>query len=193
MVTSSNNDYDYYYSSSSSEEDSKTYVAKARAKKDHVKEMKQNMPLNDRKVTHDELLKRKAEDEALADYRQRRDRFQRRQLAAEEKLRSCTDDVASDASEDEPVWVPRERKIKPHRRTREIERLVEADLEAERKEEEYWDMMYSDPDERPYFLDGPNSDSEEEPDEDSLKDNNDDESDNSDKYDDSDESDASND
>ncbi|XP_026396133.1 myb-like protein V [Papaver somniferum] len=152
MVTSSSMDYDYYYSSSSPEEDSKNFVAKARAKTDNVKEMKHNMPLSDRKVTRDELLKRKVEDETLADYRQRRDRFQRR---------------------------------------REIERLVEANLEAEHKEEEYWDMMYSDPDERPDFVNGSNNDSEEETDEDSSKDNNDDKSSNSDKSDDSDESDAS--
>ncbi|XP_026399663.1 uncharacterized protein LOC113295547 [Papaver somniferum] len=153
MVTSSSSDYDYYYSSSSFEEDSKTSVAKARSKTDHVKEMKQSMPLNDRKVTRDELLKRKADDEVLADYRQRRDRFQRRKLTAEEKLRSRADGVASesDASEDEPV----------------------------------------DPDERPDFVNIPNNDSEEEPDEDSSKYN--EESDNSDKSDDSDEYDASDD
>ncbi|XP_026459919.1 uncharacterized protein LOC113360648 [Papaver somniferum] len=105
MVTSSSSGYDYYYSSSSLEEDSKTFVAKSRAKTDHVKEMKHNMFLNDHKVTRDELLKRKAEDETLANYRQRRDRFQCRKLAAEEKLRSHADGVASDsdASEDEPV------------------------------------------------------------------------------------------
>ncbi|XP_026450624.1 uncharacterized protein DDB_G0283697-like [Papaver somniferum] len=137
----------------------------------------------------------KQEDETLADYRQRRGRFQRRRLAAEEKLRPHADGVASDsdASGDEPVWVLRECKIKPHRRTREIKRLVEDDLESEHKEEEYWDMMYIDTDEIPDFVNISNSDSKEETYEDSSKDNNDDESDNSDKSDDSDESDASDD
>ncbi|XP_026378174.1 glutamic acid-rich protein-like [Papaver somniferum] len=183
MTSSSRSDYDYYYSSSSSSEEySKTYAFKARAKmvqsSKNAKKVMNGIHLDHSKVTHDNFLKRKAEDEMLDDYRQERERFQRRKFTAEEKLRSRADGVASDsdASEDEPV---------------EIERLVEAELEAEREKEEYWDMMYIDPDERLDFINGPNSDSEGESDEDSSKDNNDDESDNSDKSD--DESDASDD
>ncbi|XP_026378665.1 glutamic acid-rich protein-like [Papaver somniferum] len=159
----------------------------------NAKKVMNGIHLDHSKASHDNFLKRKAEDEILAYYRQEMERFQRRKFAAEEKLRSCSDGVASDsdASEDETVWVPRERKIKPDRRTREIERLVEADLEAEREKEEYLDMMYSDLDERLDFINGPNSDSEGESDEDSSKDNNDEESDNSDKSD--DESDTSDD
>ncbi|XP_026459424.1 rRNA biogenesis protein rrp36-like [Papaver somniferum] len=89
---------------------------------------------------------------------------------------------------DEPVWVPRDLKIKPDRRTREIEKLVKADLEAEREKEEYWDSLYNDPEIHPDFVNGPDSDSDEEFEEDSASDD-DDESDNSDKSDNSDESD----
>ncbi|XP_026410354.1 nuclear polyadenylated RNA-binding protein 3-like [Papaver somniferum] len=85
------------------------------------------------------------------------------------------------AEEEEPVWEPRNHKIKPHRLTREIERLVEDDLEAGHKKEEYWDAMYNDPDEREDFGDDSNSDSEEEREEDSRKDDDgDEESDESD-------------
>ncbi|XP_026410741.1 glutamic acid-rich protein-like [Papaver somniferum] len=192
MVTpSSSSDYDYYYSSSSSEEDYKTSASKDRSKMDQSskdsKKFMNGIYLDHSKASHDNFLKIKVEDEILADYRQERERLQRRKFAAEEKLRSRVDgvDSDSDASEDEP------RKIKPNRRTKEIERLVEADREAEREKEEYWDMMYSDPDERLDFINGPNSDSEEESDENPSKDNNDDKSDNSEKSD--DESDASDD
>ncbi|XP_026420174.1 glutamic acid-rich protein-like [Papaver somniferum] len=195
MVTSnsSSSDYDYEYSSSSSDEDSKVpemkiSTTKSRAKMDHSAEMKCGVPLNNRRVTREELLKRKAEDDMLADRRQRRDQIQRQISAAEEKLQSRAEGVASDsdASEDEPVWVPPERKIKPDRRTREIERLVQIDLEAEREEEDYW--KYIDLDIHPDFVNSPNNDYDEELEEDSTKDD-DDESDDSDKSDDSDESD----
>ncbi|XP_026378680.1 glutamic acid-rich protein-like [Papaver somniferum] len=131
-------------------------------------------------------MKQKSEDDRMDDYRRRRDRVQRRVLAAEEKLRSRVEDIPSDsdASEDEPVWVPRDLKIKPDRRTRGIEKLVK----AEREKEEYWDSLYSDPEIHPDFVNGPDSDSDEEFEEDSAKDD-DDESDNSNKSDDSDESD----
>ncbi|XP_026459828.1 nucleophosmin-like [Papaver somniferum] len=66
--------------------------------------------------------------------------------------------------------------------------LVKADLEAEHKEEEYRDSLYSDPDIHPEFVNESDRDSDEELEEDSAKDD-DDESDNSDKSDDSDESD----
>ncbi|XP_026378360.1 nucleolar transcription factor 1-like [Papaver somniferum] len=137
----------------------------------------------DQEAARDMFLKIKAEDEMLADYRQRRDRLQRKRLAAEQKLQYRADGVASDsdAEEDEPIWEPRERKIKPHRLTREIELLVEADLEAECKKEEYWDAMYNDLDEKEDFGDYSNSDSDEEIEEDSTEDDDgDDESDESD-------------
>ncbi|XP_026378209.1 glutamic acid-rich protein-like [Papaver somniferum] len=182
--SSNSSDYDYYYSSSSSEEDSKASAAKARAN------VKHNTPLNDRRVTYDELMKKEAEDDRLDDYRRRKHEVRRRMLAAEEKLRSRADGVPSDsyASEDEPVWMPRDHKIKPDRRTREIEKLVQADLEAEREKEDYWEIMDNDHDIHPDFVNSSNDYSDEELEEDSAKDD-DDESDNSDKSDDSDESD----
>ncbi|XP_026435843.1 glutamic acid-rich protein-like [Papaver somniferum] len=133
------------------------------------------MPLNDWRVTYDELMKRKTEDDRLDDHQRRRDRVRCRVLAAEEKLQSRADGLPSDsdASKDEPV---------------EIERLVKSNLEAERKEEEYQDSLYSDPDIHPDFVNGPDSDSDEELEEDSAKDD-DDEYDNSDRSDGPDESD----
>ncbi|XP_026383592.1 nucleolin 1-like [Papaver somniferum] len=145
MVTSSSSDY----SSSSSEEDSKHSAVKARAKTNHAEGMKHNAP--DRRVTYDELMKRKAEDDELDDRRRRRSRIQHRISAADERLQSRAEGVTS---EDEPVWVPLEREIKPDR----------------------------------HFVNNPDSDSDEELEENSAKDD-DDESDNSDKSDDSDESD----
>ncbi|XP_026454177.1 pheromone-processing carboxypeptidase KEX1-like [Papaver somniferum] len=66
--TSSSSDYDHEYSSSSSDEDSKVpemkiSTAESRAKMDHSAEMKCGVPLNNRRVTREELLKRKAEDD----------------------------------------------------------------------------------------------------------------------------------
>ncbi|XP_026378824.1 protein starmaker-like [Papaver somniferum] len=191
MVTSSSSsDYDYYHSSISSEEDSKAFAVKSRAKTNNDEKTKPSTPLNDRRVTYDDLMKRKTEDDKLDDHRRRRDRVRRKVLAAEEKLRSRTDGVPYDydASGDEPVWVPRDRKIKPDPRTREIERLVKTDLQAERKEEEYQDSLYNNSDIHPDFVNDSDSDFNEELEEDSAKDD-DDESDNSDKSDDSDESD----
>ncbi|XP_026417088.1 glutamic acid-rich protein-like [Papaver somniferum] len=170
MVTSSSSssDYDYEYSSSSSDKDSKVpemkiSIAESRAKMDHSAEIKCGVPLNNRRLQIS---------------------------SSEEKLQSRAEGVASDsdASEDKPVWVPLERKIKPDRRTREIERLVQADLEAEREEEDYWEMMYNDTDIHPEFVNSRKNDSDEELEEDSAK-YDDDESDNSDRSDDSDESD----
>ncbi|XP_026383591.1 glutamic acid-rich protein-like [Papaver somniferum] len=143
--------------------------------------MKHNAP--DRRVTYDELMKRKAEDDELDDRRRRRSRIQHRISAADERLQSRAEGVTS---EDEPVWVPLEREIKPDRRTGEIEKLVQADLEVEREEEDYWDDYELDI--HPDFVNNPDSDSDEELEENSAKDD-DDESDNSDKSDDSDESD----
>ncbi|XP_026451409.1 uncharacterized protein LOC113351682 [Papaver somniferum] len=191
MVTSSSSsDYDYYYSSSSSEEDSKAPAVKSRAKTNHAERTKPSTPVNDRRVTYDELMKRKTEDDKLDDHRRRRDRVRCRVLTSEEKLITRADGVPSDSDAlgDEPVWMPQDRKIKPDRHTRAIERLVKDDLEAEREEEEYQDSLYSDPDIHPDFVNDRDSDSDEELEEDSTKDD-DDESDNSEKSDDSDESD----
>ncbi|XP_026428855.1 ribosomal L1 domain-containing protein CG13096-like [Papaver somniferum] len=165
-------------------------MVKSRAKPNHAERTKPSTPLNDRRVTYDELMKRKTKDDKLDDHPRRRDRVRRRVLAAEEKLRSRADGVPSDsdASGDEPVWMTHDHKIKPDRRTREIRRLVKAELEAERREEEYQDSLYSDPDIHQDFFNGPDSDSDEELEEDSAKDD-DDESENSEKFGDSDESD----
>ncbi|XP_026377873.1 pheromone-processing carboxypeptidase KEX1-like [Papaver somniferum] len=148
--------------------------------------MKHNAP--DRRVTYDELMKKKAEDDELEDRRRRTALIQHRISAADERLQSRAEGVASDSyvSVDEPVWVPLEREIKPGRRTGEIEKLVQADLEVEREEEDYWDDYELDI--HPDFVYSPDSDSDEELEENSVKDD-DDESDNSDKSDDSDESD----
>ncbi|XP_026396074.1 glutamic acid-rich protein-like [Papaver somniferum] len=185
-IVSSSSDY----SSSSSEEDSRIPVAKTRAKTNHAEESKPSVPLNNRRVTYAELMKRKAEDDRMDDCRRRRDRVQRRMLTSEDKLRSRADGVTSDsdASEDESAWVPRDLKIKPDWSTREIEKLVKADLEAEREKEEDWYSLYNDPEIHLDFVNGPDSDSDEEFEEDSAKDD-DDKSDNSGKSDDSDESD----
>ncbi|XP_026395772.1 coiled-coil domain-containing protein 1-like [Papaver somniferum] len=191
MVTSSrSSDYDYEYSSSSSEEDfkvpeMKTSTTESHAKRDHSAEIKYDVPPINRRITQEELLKRKVEDDMLDDRQKRRDRIQRRISAAEENLQSRAEGVASDsdASEDEPVWVPAERKIKPDLRTREIERLVQDDLEAEREEEDYWEDYELDI--HPDFVNNPDNDSDEELEEDFAKDD-DDESDNSDDSDESD-------
>ncbi|XP_026458903.1 ribosomal L1 domain-containing protein CG13096-like [Papaver somniferum] len=192
MATSSNSDYDYDYSSSSSDEYSKVpevkiSAAESRAKMDQslkkAKEVINGMSLDQLKTACDRFSKRIAEDEIVAEYRGKRLQIQRRRLAAKEKLLSRPDGVASDsdAEEEEPVWEPREHKVKPHPLTREIEQLVEADLKAEREKEEYWDAMYSNPDEKEDFGEDSNSDSEEELEEDPMEDDDgDDESDESD-------------
>ncbi|XP_026417064.1 nucleolar transcription factor 1-like [Papaver somniferum] len=174
MVTSSSSDYDY--SSSSSEEYSKISAAKSRAK-----EIINSMPLDDLKVTRDELLKRKAREEIIADYREKRRRIQRKTLEAEEKLGSRPDGVASDsdAEEEEPVWEPMERRSKPYPPHKEIERLVKADLQDERDEEDHRDEIYGDLEEEKFP--SSDSDSEKESEEDSMNDDDDD-----DEYDDSD-------
>ncbi|XP_026383737.1 prothymosin alpha-A-like [Papaver somniferum] len=154
MVTSSSD-----YSSSSSEEDSKIYAVKARAKTDHDKEIINNMPLDELKVARDELLKRKSREEIVADYREKRP-------------------SDSDAEEEESIWEPMERRSRPYPPHREIERLVEADLQAERDEEDYWDGMYTDLEKE---FPSSDSDSEKESEEDSTEDDEDD-----DKSDDSD-------
>ncbi|XP_026447113.1 nucleolar transcription factor 1-like [Papaver somniferum] len=160
MVTSSSSDYDYDYSSSSSDEDSKApemkiFAAESRAKMDQplkkAKEAINGLYLDQLKTARDRFSKRKAEDEIVAEYREKRLRIKRRRLAAEEKLRSHPDGIASDS-----------------------------DVEEE-EPEEYWDAMYVDPDEREDFGDDSNSDSEEEIEEDSTEDDDgDDESDESD-------------
>ncbi|XP_026400000.1 protein bfr2-like [Papaver somniferum] len=176
MVTSSSD-----YSFSSSEEDSKNPVAKARANTDHAKNIINNMSLNEIKDARDELLKRKAREEIIVEYREKRRRIQRKTLEAEERLRSRPDGVASDsdAEEEEPVWEPMEHKSSPYPPHREIERHVKADLQAERDEEDYWDAINGDLVEEEFSsLD---SDSAKESEEDSSEnDDDDDESDDSD-------------
>ncbi|XP_026410349.1 uncharacterized protein LOC113305542 [Papaver somniferum] len=124
----------------------------------------------------------------MEDRRRRKDRIRRRIQAAEERHR-FVDGVPSDSDansyEEETVWVVRNYEIKPDRRTRELQRIakqVEAEYEAED------DSDSDDPSIHPDFINGRDSDSDKELEEDSAKDD-DDESDNSDKSDDSDESD----
>ncbi|XP_026400429.1 uncharacterized protein LOC113296337 [Papaver somniferum] len=105
------------HSSSSSEEDSKTSkpkmkisVAEARAKTDRSLKDANNiinsMSLDHMRTVHDGFLKREAEDEKLATYRQKRRRLQQTRLAAEDEIRSHAHGVASnsDAEEVEFVW-----------------------------------------------------------------------------------------
>ncbi|XP_026378394.1 nucleolar transcription factor 1-like [Papaver somniferum] len=59
------------------------------------------MPLKDLKVSRDELLKRKAREEIMDDYREKRRRIQRKILEAGEKLRSRPDGADLQAERDE--------------------------------------------------------------------------------------------
>ncbi|XP_026410842.1 ribosomal L1 domain-containing protein CG13096-like [Papaver somniferum] len=162
--TSSSSDY----SSISSDEDSKAYAAKLRAKMNYVEGAKASIPLNDLRISYEELMKRKAQDDEMEDRRRRKDRIRRRIQAAEERRR-FVDGVPSDsdanASEEE---------------------TIEAELEDEYEAED--DSDSDDPNIHPDFINGRDSDSDEELEEDSANDD-DDESHNSDKSDDSDESD----
>ncbi|XP_026417128.1 uncharacterized protein LOC113312602 [Papaver somniferum] len=166
------------------EEDFRPSTVKARAKENR------DAPADNRRVTYDELRKRKVEDDELEDRLRRRDRIERRIAAAEEKLysRVRVEGVSSDsdASEDESIWGSPEREIKPDRFTREIEKLSRANPEAEREEEAGWDAYEEDI--HPDFVNDPDSDADEEREED-LAEDDDDESDDSEKSDDSDESD----
>ncbi|XP_026450461.1 uncharacterized protein LOC113350528 [Papaver somniferum] len=158
-------------SSSSSDEDSKASAANSKAKTTHVEGTKSSIPMNSRRVTYAKLMKRKAETDEAEDRKRKKDRIRRKILAAEEWRRfvdGVPSDSDTDAYEEETTWVLPEYKIKPDRRTRE--------LEAEAKEDSDSDDPYTHPD----FINGPDSDSDEE--EDSEKDS-DDESDSSDESD----------
>ncbi|XP_026399372.1 glutamic acid-rich protein-like [Papaver somniferum] len=179
MVTSSSsNDYP----SSSSEEDFKPSTVKSRAKENR------DISVDNQRVTYAEIRKRKAEDDELEDRLRRRSRIELRIVKAEDKLHSRAEGVSSDsdASEDESMWGPPEREIKPERYTREIEKLTRADPEAEREEEAGWDTYEEDI--HPYFVNGLDNDSDEDREEDSAEDD-DDGHDDSDKSNASDESD----
>ncbi|XP_026410694.1 glutamic acid-rich protein-like [Papaver somniferum] len=175
MVSSSSD-----YSSSSYEEDSRTFAAKVRANMDHAKKVINSMPLDKLKSTHDELLKRKSREEAVAEYREKRRIIQRKTHEAEERLRSRPYGVASnsDAEEEEPVWEPMERKSRSYPPYREIERQVKADLQDEHDEEDHWNAINGDLVEEEFS--SSDSDSEKESDEDYSEDDDDDESDDSD-------------
>ncbi|XP_026435810.1 protein starmaker-like [Papaver somniferum] len=67
ISTSNSSNYDYSYSSSSSDEDSRASAAKSKAKTTHDEGEKPSVPLNDRRVTYAELMKRKAEDDEAED------------------------------------------------------------------------------------------------------------------------------
>ncbi|XP_026428439.1 nucleolar transcription factor 1-like [Papaver somniferum] len=102
MVTSSSD-----YSSSSSDEDSRIHVAKARASMDHAKNIINSMPLDELKASRDELLNRKAREEIIANYREKRRRVQRKMLESEERLRSRPDGVKADLQaecDEEDYW-----------------------------------------------------------------------------------------
>ncbi|XP_026378137.1 calsequestrin-1-like [Papaver somniferum] len=81
----------------------------------------------------------------------------------------------SDAEEEEPTWEPMERRSRPYPPHMEIERLVEADLQDERDEEDYWDAMYGDVEEE--FPSSDSDSSEKESEEDSSEDDDDDDDD----------------
>ncbi|XP_026419381.1 nucleolin 1-like [Papaver somniferum] len=182
MSTSSSNNYDYSYSSSSSDEDSRASVAKSKAKTTHDEGENPSVPLNDRRVTYAELLKRKAEDDEAEDRQRRKDRIRRKILAAEERRRfvdGVPSDSDADASEEETTWVLPEHKIKPDRHTREFQKTMKQ-IEVEAEAEEDSDSDSDDPYIHPNFINGPDGDSDEE--EDSEKDS-DDESDKSDESD----------
>ncbi|XP_026459215.1 transcription initiation factor TFIID subunit 11-like [Papaver somniferum] len=189
MSTSSSSNYDYCYSSSSSsssDEDSKASVAKSKAKTTHDKGAKPSIPLNDRRVTYAELMKRKAEDDEAENCQRRKDRIRRRIQAVEERRRfldGVPSDSDADASEEETAWVFTERKIKPDRYEREFQKTMKKiEAEAEAEEDSYSD----DPDTHPDFIDGSDADSDKKEDNDEKSDNSDgkkdsgDESDNSD-------------
>ncbi|XP_026447361.1 uncharacterized protein LOC113347888 [Papaver somniferum] len=117
-------------------------------------------------------MKRKAETDEAEGRMRRKDRIQRKILAAEERRRFVDEvpyDSDADASEEGTTWVLPEFMVKPIKR-------VDAELETEAEE----DSDSSDPHTHPDFINGLDSDSDEE--EDSEKDS-DDESDSSDESD----------
>ncbi|XP_026399394.1 coiled-coil domain-containing protein 1-like [Papaver somniferum] len=183
MSTSNISDYDYSYSSSSSsssDEDSKAFVAKSKAKITHDEEANPSIPLNDRRVTYAELMKRKAEDDEAENRQHRNDRIRRRIQAAEERrqfLDGVPSDSDADASEEETAWVFTERKIKPDRYEREFRKTMKQ-IEAEAEAEE--DSDSDNPDTHPDFIDDVDSDEEE--DSDDKSDNSDDENDSDDEF-----------
>ncbi|XP_026448850.1 uncharacterized protein LOC113349142 [Papaver somniferum] len=167
MAISNNNN-----SSSSPDEDSKASAANSKAKRTHDKGEKPSISPNNQRVTYAEHMKRKAETDEVEGRMRRKDRIQRKILAAEERRRfvdGVPSDSDADASEEETTWVLQEFKVKPMKR-------VDAELEAEAEE----DSDSDDPHTHPDFINGLDSDSDEE--EDSEKDS-DDESDSSDESD----------
>ncbi|XP_026435191.1 uncharacterized protein LOC113332905 [Papaver somniferum] len=151
------------------DEDSKASAANSKAKRTHDEGANPSIPPNNRRVTYAELMKRKAETNEAEGRTRRKYRIQRKILAAEERRRfvdgvPCDSDA--DASKEETTWLLPEFKVKPMKR-------VDAELEAEAEE----DSDSDDPHTHPDFINGLDSDSDEE--EDSEKDS-DDESDSSD-------------
>ncbi|XP_026450812.1 uncharacterized protein LOC113350924 [Papaver somniferum] len=178
MSTSGSSNYDYRYSSISSDEDSKSFVAKSKDKTTHDEGANPSIPLNDRRVTYAELMKKKVEDDEAKDRQRRNDRIRRKILAAEERRRfvdGVPSDSDADASEEETTWVLTKCNIKPDRYAREFRKTMKQ-IEAEAEE----DSDSYDPYTHPDFINGSDGDSDKE--EDSEKDS-DDESDNSDESD----------
>ncbi|XP_026378225.1 transcription termination factor 4, mitochondrial-like [Papaver somniferum] len=91
--------------------------------------------------------KRKAEDEKLAAYHQKRHQLQQVRLSVEDAVRSCADGVASDSDveEIEFVWKPIEREVEPYPPSKRVERLSKDDFRAECDEDDYLDATYDDP------------------------------------------------
>ncbi|XP_026459625.1 glutamic acid-rich protein-like [Papaver somniferum] len=101
MVASSSNNG---YSSSSSEEDFRPSTVKARAKENL------DASVDNRRVTYDEIKKRRAEDDESENRLRRRVRIDRWIAAAEEKLRSRADGAER---EEEEFWDAYEEDIHP--------------------------------------------------------------------------------
>ncbi|XP_026451575.1 uncharacterized protein LOC113351880 [Papaver somniferum] len=159
-------------SSSSSDEDPKASASKSKSKRTYDEGEKPSIPPNNQRVTYAELMKRKSETDEAEGRLRRKDRIQRKILAAEERRRfvdGIPSDSDADASEEETTWVLPEFKVKPMKR-------VDDELKAEAEE----DSNSDDPHTHPDFINGLDSDSDEE--EDSEKDS-DDESDSSDESD----------
>ncbi|XP_026434051.1 phosphopantothenoylcysteine decarboxylase subunit VHS3-like [Papaver somniferum] len=174
----------------SSDEDSKAPVAKSKSKTTHDEGAKPIIPLNDRRVTYAELMKRKAEHDEAENRQRRKDRIRHRIQEDEERLRfldGVPSDSDADASEEEAEWVFTERKVKPDRYEREFRKTMKQ-IEAEAEVEEDPDSD-DDLDAYPDFIHGPDADSDEEEDSDDKSDDSDDEKDNDDESDNSDESD----
>ncbi|XP_026399468.1 nucleoplasmin-like protein ANO39 [Papaver somniferum] len=140
----------------------------------NTKELIDGTSLDRLRIARDIFLKRKAENEKLATYQQKRRRLRQARLAAEDEVQLRADgvDYDPDVEESEPVWKPLERKIKPYVPDLRAERLTRADLQAKYEEDDYLDVMYGDPEDQLEEVpsDGSDDDHGRETDEDSMED-----------------------